>query len=149
MYGIQFCGSAIRLLSLGDYVGSSNEAEGVTFYYLDDSGLFCLNCGSIVTVRTAVRTVTLPRSTVRPGRVTVGPGRVATHLTSGYAPHYATSERNHRLGTATGSLPVHEAPRFGRLRLPQLGAGVSVTAPLSLRTLAAASYYCSHYNLGT
>eukprot|EP01043_Picozoa_sp_COSAG02_P031588 COSAG02_NODE_2068_length_9943_cov_5.977245_13_plen_152_part_00 len=42
-----------------------------------------------------------------------------------YAPHYATRERNHRLGTATGSLPAHKAPRFGRLRLPQLGAGGS------------------------
>ena len=44
---------------------------------------------------------------------------------AGYAPHYAIPERNHRLGTGTGSLPPHEAPRFGRLRLPQLGAGVS------------------------
>ena len=44
---------------------------------------------------------------------------------AGYAPYNATPERNHWLGTATGSLPPHEAPRFGRLRLPQLGAGGS------------------------
>ena len=48
----------------------------------------------------------------------------------------ATPERNHWLGTATESLPPHEAPRFGRLRLPQLGAGVSrVTAPLTNEAL--------------
>lgn len=68
---------------------------------------------------------------------------------AGYAPHYATRERNHRLATATGSLPVHEAPRFGRLRLPQLERGFPVTAPLSVRTRAAAAYFYGHYDLGT
>ena len=43
---------------------------------------------------------------------------------AGYA-HNATPERNHWLDTGTGSLLPHEAPHFGRLRLPQLGAGVS------------------------
>ncbi len=43
----------------------------------------------------------------------------------GYAPYNAIPERNHWLGIATGSLAPHEAPRFGRLRLPQLGAGLS------------------------
>ena len=69
---------------------------------------------------------------------------------AGYAPHYATRERNHRLATATGSLPVHEAPRFGRLRLPQLGAVVSRNGSVKLPvTPAAAAYFYSHYNLGT
>ena len=50
----------------------------------------------------------------------------------GYAPYNATPERNHWLGTAAGSLHPHEAPRFGRLRLPQLGAGVSRNGSVKL-----------------
>ena len=51
---------------------------------------------------------------------------------AGYAPYNATPERNHWLGTATGSLHPHEAPRFGRLRLPQLGAGLSRNGSVEL-----------------
>ena len=51
--------------------------------------------------------------------------RARSGYKQGYAPHNTTPERNHWLDTGTGSLLPHEAPRFGRLRLPQLGAGVS------------------------
>ena len=68
---------------------------------------------------------------------------------AGYAPHYATRERNHRLATATGSLPVHEAPRFGRLRLPQLGAGVSRNGSVKRLDAHRGGIFYGHYNLGT
>ena len=62
----------------------------------------------------------------------------------GYAPYYATPERNPWLDTDTGSLPPTGGSRNGR------------PARLSFRTRAArrhtrymAAYFYGHYNLGT
>ena len=74
----------------------------------------------------------------------------------GYAPYYATPERNPWLDTDTGSLPPTKSRAEGAAGDRSEERGFPATAPFSFRTRAAAAayvymaaYFYGHYNLGT